>query len=1255
MAVPLTDIADCGVPADLPIADRVDEIVDALSRHQVVVVAGETGSGKTTQLPKMVLGLLERARPGHGRVAHTQPRRLAARTVADRIAEEMGVDVGGLVGSKVRFSDRTRRDTRLTVMTDGVLLAEISSDRRLRRYDAVIIDEAHERSLTIDFLLGYLAAVLPARPDLRVVITSATIDPQRFAEHLSAVVGEVPVIEVSGRTYPVEVRYRPFGAGHDPADAERDQTQAIIDAVHELAAEPLGDVLVFLSGEREIRDTADALRDHLPATTDVLPLYARLSTAEQHRAFAAHGGRRIVLATNVAETSLTVPGIRYVVDAGTARISRYSQRTKVQRLPIEPVSQASADQRAGRCGRVADGICIRLYTEQDYRDRPRFTDPEILRTNLAAVILAMADLGLGDIESFPFVDPPDRRTLRDGIALLDELDALDREADRPRLTTIGRRMARLPVDPRLARMIVEADRQGCVQEVLVIAAGLSIQDPRERPDDSRERAQQLHARFTDPASDLIGYLNLWTYLQEQQRERSGSSFRRMCRDEHLHFLRVREWQDLVTSLRRACRELGIEVPARPNLNPETGRRAPADQVHRALLAGLLGHVGAWDEQRRDYSGPRGARFAINPGSALAAKKPRWVMAAELVETRRVWARGVARIDPSWIEALAPTHLLVRSYSEPRWDRRRGAVVATEKVTLYGLVIVPGRTVTYSAHDPELCREMFIRHALVEREWDAAHAFLQANDAIVAELAEQEERARRRDVVVDDDRLAELYSSRIPEHVVSARHFEAWWKRTARTSPDLLTFTREQLSRQVDAPVDPGAFPDEWHVDDLVLAVSYRFAPGSDGDGVTVDVPLSVLGRLDEAAFSWQVPGLRSDLVQAMIRALPKALRRSFVPAPTYAAEVVDRLGSGAEQSVPFADAVADVLTSFGGPVVRAADIDVAAVPEHLRVRVRVVDADGDVIAAARDLPSLQERLAERTRSALARVSPVPEQADLPTWTVGSVPRTVEVSQGAGTVTGYPALVLSDGRVALRVLTSRQDQRRAMPRGVRGLLLRDVPSPVRAVVRRLDSATKLALSHQPYPTVPALLDDTVAAAVDGLVAEAGLPWDEAAYRSLRDAVAGELADATEAAVRAVADVLAAAHEVSVRASALDANSLLREDLEVQMQGLVFDGFVTSVGADRLPDLRRYLAAMRRRLDVAVADPARDTRRMAEVHEVEDAYLDRRDRLPPARRQDEDVTRVRWMLEELRVSLFAQHLGTPSPVSVQRIQKALAALD
>jgi ATP-dependent helicase HrpA len=880
-------------PEQLPVSQKKDDILAAIRDHQVVIVAGETGSGKTTQIPKICLEL---GRGVLGSIGHTQPRRLAARTVADRIAEELGTELGDAVGYKVRFTDRSSDDTLVKLMTDGILLAEIQADRLLRQYDTLIIDEAHERSLNIDFLLGYLREILPRRPDLKVVITSATIDPERFSEHF----GGAPIVEVSGRTYPVEVRYRPVTDPDDPsADPDRDQIQAIVDAVDELGREGPGDVLVFLSGEREIRDTADALAKHFTRTgnaTDVLPLYARLSAAEQHRVFQPHGGRRVVLATNVAETSLTVPGIRYVVDPGTARISRYSHRLKVQRLPIEPVSQASANQRKGRCGRVAEGVCIRLYSEEDFESRPEFTDPEILRTNLASVILQMTALGLGDIAAFPFVEPPDRRNVKAGVDLLHELGAIDpAEKDpRKRLTPLGRRLAQLPIDPRLARMVLEADRNGCVREVLVIAAALSIQDPRERPAEHQQAADDRHRRFADPTSDFLAYLNLWNYLRERQRELSGSAFRRMCKSEFLHFLRIREWQDLHGQLKQVAKSLGV------TLNTAD---APPDRIHISLLAGLLSHVGLADTDKKDgrqdgkkdgrrrgqeYLGARGAKFAVFPGSALFRKPPRWVMSAELVETSRLWGRVNARIEPEWIEPLAQ-HLVKRNYSEPHWSKKQAAVMAREKVTLYGVPIVADRRVNYGSIDPALSRELFIRHALVEGDWETHHRFFHDNRALLDEVEELEHRARRRDILVDDETLFDFYDERVPEDVVSGRHFDAWWKKARHSDPDLLGFEKSMLMNEAAGDVSEADYPDVWKQGALRVRLTYQFEPGADADGVTVHIPVQVLNQVRPDGFDWQVPGLRAELVTELIRSLPKQLRVNFVPAPDYARKILDRV------------------------------------------------------------------------------------------------------------------------------------------------------------------------------------------------------------------------------------------------------------------------------------------------------------------------------------------------------------------------------
>ena len=906
-------VPDISYPAELPVSQRRDDIAQAIRDHQVVIVAGETGSGKTTQLPKICLEL---GRGVTGQIGHTQPRRIAARTVAERIAEETSTQLGTAVGYKVRFTDKSGDNTLVKVMTDGILLNEIASDRDLYRYDTLIIDEAHERSLNIDFILGYLRQLLPRRPDLKVIITSATIDPERFAAHFAIDDQPAPIIEVSGRTYPVEVRYRPIADPEQRDTEDRDQIQAISDAIDELSANGPGDILVFFSGEREIRDTADALKGR--KNLEVLPLYGRLSAAEQHRVFELPASRtmshrRVVLATNVAETSLTVPGIRYVIDPGTARISRYSLRTKVQRLPIEPISQASANQRKGRCGRVADGICIRLYSEEDFDSRPEYTDPEIQRTNLASVILQMAAARLGDVRAFPFVDPPDPRSITDGVRLLEELNAMKSD----RLTDTGRKMARLPVDPRIARMIIEADRQGCAREVLVIAAALSIQDPRERPADNQQAADTAHRRFAQPESDFLTFLALWDYLTDRQRELSGSAFRRMCRAEFLNYLRVREWQDLHAQLQSLSADLGLSTDS------SSSERA---RVHTALLAGLLSHVGMKvvltarpgtppERGRRplpEYLGARGTRFAIFPGSALARKPPDWVVAAELVETSRLWGRIVASVEPEWVEPVA-AHLVKRSYSEPRWSKSRGAVIATEKVTLYGIPIVADRTVNFDRIDPVASRELFIRHALVEGDWETRHHFFRDNATLLAEAAELEQRARRRGLVAGEDALFEFYDARVPADVTSARHFDAWWKRQRHQTPDLLTLTLDDLlsAEAAEALELDSAYPEVWTSEtqgpaaagQRALSLSYAFEPGTETDGVTIDIPLSTLNQARPEEFSWQVPGLRHELVTELIRSLPKALRRELVPAPDVAREVLARL----DGATPAGD-IRDVLS-----------------------------------------------------------------------------------------------------------------------------------------------------------------------------------------------------------------------------------------------------------------------------------------------------------------------------------------------------------
>ena len=1223
-------------PPELPVSQRKDELLAAIRDNQVVIVAGETGSGKTTQLPKICLEL---GRGVRGLIGHTQPRRLAARTVAERIAEELGTTLGDAVGYTVRFTDQAGDDTVVKLMTDCILLAEIQRDRMLHQYDTLIIDEAHERSLNIDFILGYLKQLLPRRPDLKVVITSATIDPDRFSRHFN----DAPVVEVSGRTYPVEIRYRPIIDPDDPdADPDRDQIQAISDAVRELGTLDQGDILVFCNGEREIRDAVDALAKLELRNTELAPLYARLSAADQYRVFQPHTGRRVVLATNVAETSLTVPGIRYVVDAGTARISRYSHRLKVQRLPIEPVSQASANQRAGRCGRTSDGVCIRLYSEEDYLARPEFTDPEILRTNLASVILQMTALGLGDLAAFPFIDPPDRRNIADGVQLLQELGALDPNIrdERERLTDLGRQLARLPIDPRLARMIVAADANGSLREVLVIAAALSIQDPRERPTDAEAQATQQHARFTDPDSDFTGFLNLWQYLREQQKELSSNRFRKLCRAEFLNYLRVREWQDLHGQLRQIARGLGLTVNEEP---------AEPDQVHQALLAGLLSHIGLKEGPRNEYLGARNAKFAVFPGSALFKKPPRWVMAAELVETSRLWGRMAARIEPEWIERLAG-HLVRRTYSEPRWERGKGAVMATEKVTLYGIPVVAARTVNYGRIEPELCRELFIRHALVEGDWETRHNFFHRNRAMLGEVAELENRARRRDILVDDETLFDFYDQRVGPDVVSARHFDSWWNKTRRDQPDLLTLDRDMLVNSSAGSVSAAEYPNSWRSEGPPLPLTYQFEPGARDDGVTVDVPLAVLGQVDVDEFGWQVPGLREELVTSMIRSLPKQLRRNFVPAPDFARAALAGMPEGGE-ALPAA--LSRELRRLTGVTVPLDAWRTDQLPEHLKITFRVVDEHKKTVAEGKDLATLRAQLQPRTRSALAAAAHEVERTGLRDWTFDSLPRSYQQRIAGFDVTSYPALVDAGTSVDIRVFDTEAEQQAAMWRGTRRLILLTVPSPVKSVVRGLDNAAKLALNQHPHHSVADLLDDCLTAAVDHLMTAHGGPaWTRTGFTALRDAVRAELPGTLFAVIDQVRQVLTARREAESRLADMPSFTPPESvaDVRSQLKALVYRGFVTDTGLTQLPDVARYLRAIDRRLEKLPENPRRDAERTADIAAVTKEYQQLAAGLPDT----EPVRRIRWMIEELRVSYFAQTLGTAYPVSEKRIYRVMDEL-
>ncbi|CAI0900786.1 ATP-dependent RNA helicase HrpA [Serratia liquefaciens] len=1224
-------------PENLPVSQKKQDILQAIRDHQVVIVAGETGSGKTTQLPKICLEL---GRGVKGLIGHTQPRRLAARTVANRIADELETPLGGSVGYKVRFNDQVGENTLVKLMTDGILLAEIQQDRLLMQYDTLIIDEAHERSLNIDFILGYLRELLPKRPDLKVIITSATIDPQRFSRHFN----NAPIIEVSGRTYPVEVRYRPVV--DDADDTDRDQLQAIFDAVDELGREGPGDILIFMSGEREIRDTADALnRLNLPHT-EVLPLYARLSNSEQNRVFQSHHGRRIVLATNVAETSLTVPGIKYVIDPGTARISRYSFRTKVQRLPIEPVSQASANQRKGRCGRVSDGICIRLYSEQDFLSRPEFTDPEILRTNLASVILQMTSLGLGDIAAFPFVEAPDKRNILDGVRLLEELGAI-KTADNGhyQLTPQGRQLAQLPIDPRLARMVLEAQKSGSVREVMIITAALSIQDPRERPMDKQQASDEKHRRFADKDSDFLAYVNLWDWLKEQQKEHSSSQFRRLCRNDFLNYLRVREWQDIYTQLRQVVKELGLPV----NSEPSDYR-----SVHTALLTGLLSHIGQKDADKQEYTGARNARFSIFPGSGLFKKPPKWTMVAELVETSRLWGRIAARIEPEWIEPLAQ-HLVKHSYSEPHWSKSQGAVMATEKVTLFGLPIVAARQVNYSTIDPLLCRELFIRHALVEGDWQTRHAFFSANLKLRAEVEELEHKSRRRDILVDDETLFSFYDQRIPGEVISGRHFDNWWKNAAKQNADLLSFEKEMLIKDGANKVSALDYPNTWHQGNLKLRLTYQFEPGTDADGVTVHIPLPILNQVEDQGFEWQIPGIRRELVIALIKSLPKPVRRNFVPAPNYAEAF---LGRGTALELPLLDALERELRRMTGVTVSRDDWQWEQVPDHLKMTFRVVGEKHKTLLEGKNLTALKLQLKDKVQETLSAVADDGlEQSNLHIWSFGKLPEFYEQKRGGYSMKAYPALVDEKDSVAIRLFDSEQEQQQAMWQGTRRLLLLNIPSPIKYLHEKLPNKAKLGLYFNPYGRVLDLIDDCISCGIDKLIAEHGGPvWQEEDFARLQEKVRAELNETVVGVAKQVEQILTAVFNINKRLKGrVDISlALALSDIKNQLGGLVYRGFVTNNGWKRLSDTLRYLQAIERRLEKLATDPHRDRAQMLRVEQVQQAWQQWLNKLPPKRQQDEEVKEVRWMIEELRVSLFAQQLGTPYPISDKRILQTIEQL-
>jgi ATP-dependent helicase HrpA len=1232
---------------DLPVSDKRDDIKHAIDNNQVVIIAGETGSGKTTQIPKMCLEL---GRGIDGFIGHTQPRRLAARSVANRIAEELNSELGKEVGFKVRFSDNVSENSHIKLMTDGILLAEIQQDRYLNQYDTIIIDEAHERSLNIDFLLGYFKQLLVKRRDLKLIITSATIDPERFSKHFF----DAPIIVVSGRTYPVEIRYQePPSSGESDSEEVQDQTTAICEAVDELFREKPGDILIFLSGERDIRDTQDALLKRQYRNTEIVPLYARLSASEQNRIFQAHNGRRIVLATNVAETSLTVPGIKYVIDPGLARMSRYSHKSKVQRLPIEAISQASANQRAGRCGRVSDGICIRLYSEQDYLSRPEFTDPEIIRTHLSSVILQMLALGLGEVSQFPFIQPPDSKNINDGMKLLEELQAIERKNNGYVLTPLGRKIARLPVDPRYAKMVVEAGERDCAKEIMIITAGLSIQDPRERPQDKKQIADEKHAEFADTDSDFVSLLNLWNVFSSHQKTLTNSQLRKWCKQSFVHYLRMREWQDIVSQMKKSLVEIGYRL---------NSTEPSYETIHTVMATGLLSQVG-FKDKNREYLGSRNTRFMIFPGSGLSKSNPTWLIASELVETSKLFARNVAKIDPKWLEPISQ-HLANKQYSEPHWSKKKGAVQAYVNVNLFGLPIVSKRVVNYSQIDPVVCRDIFIREALVNGQTILNYAFLRKNQALIEEVETLEHKSRRRDLLIDEDDLCDFYSEKLPTDICNDAQFKKWWQIATNKTPDLLDFSIQVLLRKDASSISKVAFPDEWRQGNLRLPLTYVFEPNAQNDGVNLEIPLPILNQLADIGFDWLVPGFQHELIVSLIKSLPKKLRRNFVPAPDFAnaclAEIQPLDKNGAPQSI--VHALATKLHKIAGVRITTADFADAELPNHLQFNFVVVDDQGRVLSSAKNLSTVQDELKGKVKQTLESVAtPELERQNIETWDFESLPKSFEQKHAGFEIKAYPALVKKSNNVDIILFDNQQEAEISHRLGVYQLIKNTVPSPLKYLQQKLPNKAKLSLYFNPFGQVNILIDDIILASIDHLVREfekerAQQIRDKADFDKVCEIVRENINHLALQIAQKIEKGLTVAHHIQKQCKGSIPLNILTNigAIKSQLNLLVYKGFVFDFGYHRLDDWNRYVMALSQRFDKLKVDTNRDRLNQLDVDKAVAKYQEAITKIQKSGADVDSMNEVKWMIEEFKVSLFAQQLGTSMPISLKRISNRLSEL-